>query len=75
LEKDDGICCDEVDPVPPPIAADGVGKPANGIGDAAEEGEADAGGEDGGMEDAGVRGTPPGTASDPPGFGDVSPGM
>ena len=43
LEKDDGICCGGVDPVPPPTVADGVGKPANGTGDAAEEGEAGAG--------------------------------
>ena len=60
LEKDGGIWCGGVDPVPPPTAADGVGKPANGIGEAAEEGEAGADRGDGGTADAGARGTPPG---------------
>ena len=81
LEKDAGICCDGVDPVPPPIAADGVGKPANGTGEATEEGEADAGRGDAGKADAGAKGTPPGSALKPSGSGDgpctgaESPGM
>jgi hypothetical protein len=66
---------------PPPTAADGVGKPANGTGEATEEGEADAGGGDGGMADAGAKGAFPGVALKPPGSGDgpctggESPGM
>ena len=70
LEKDGGIWCGGVDPVPPPTAADGVGKPANGIGEAAEEGEAGADRGDGGTADAGARGTPPGIEWKAPGSGD-----
>ena len=78
LWKDDGICCDGDDPLPPPIVADDVGKPANGTGDVADEGEADCG--DGGMADAGTKGTPPGTAPKPysgggPCAGGELPGM